>query len=63
MVRDESFAATTCDGSRDCGADTHIHGCFADEGNCDEPLEHGTGDLDADLDALGFDPFGDGRGR
>lgn len=32
--------AATCDGSSECKAEEHVHGCFADEGNCDEPAEH-----------------------
>lgn len=35
-----SQQVVVCDGSRYCTAETHIHGCFADEGNCDEPAEH-----------------------
>ena len=31
---------SSCSGSRECEAEVHIHGCFADEGNCDEPDEH-----------------------
>lgn len=33
--------AVECDGSPHCGAAKHVHGCFADTGNCDEPREHG----------------------
>jgi hypothetical protein len=29
-----------CDGSSACKAETHIHGCYADAGNCDEPGEY-----------------------
>lgn len=29
-----------CDGSRTCLAKTHIHGCFADAGDCDSPGEY-----------------------
>jgi hypothetical protein len=29
-----------CDGSGNCTATKHIHGCFADRGNCDTPGEH-----------------------
>jgi hypothetical protein len=29
-----------CDGSSECGARWHVHGCFADKGRCDEVGEH-----------------------
>jgi len=29
-----------CTGSMFCEAETHLHGCFADEGSCTEPREH-----------------------
>lgn len=29
-----------CDGSSDCRAVRHLHGCFADVGDCDHPDEH-----------------------
>jgi len=29
-----------CDGSPDCTATRHMHGCFADAGNCDHPSQH-----------------------
>lgn len=29
-----------CVGDFDCSASTHIHGCFADYGDCDSPNEH-----------------------
>lgn len=32
--------AASCDGSLYCEAETHIHGCFADFGKCDDPNEH-----------------------
>lgn len=36
------FIATgrECDGSPACKADRHVHGCFADRGDCDHPSEH-----------------------
>lgn len=34
-------SAATCDGSSECKAQTHMHGCFSDDGtNCDHPSEH-----------------------
>ena len=30
----------TCDGSEQCAARTHEHGCFADYGQCNEPQDH-----------------------
>lgn len=39
-----------CDGSIYCAAKRHVHGCFADQGNCDEPNEyHGA--------PFGVDPY------
>jgi hypothetical protein len=32
-----------CDGGFACSARTHIHGCFSDYGNCDEPGEYHGG--------------------
>lgn len=29
-----------CDGSGSCRALVHVHGCYADKGNCDQPQEH-----------------------
>lgn len=29
-----------CGGSSTCTAHRHVHGCFADKGNCDHPTEH-----------------------
>lgn len=29
-----------CDGAAACDAQEHVHGCFSDFGNCDEPSEH-----------------------
>jgi hypothetical protein len=29
-----------CTGDPDCTATKHLHGCFADAGNCDRPGEH-----------------------
>ena len=34
-----SKPAVECDGSFACQADVHVHGCWADHGNCDEPTE------------------------
>lgn len=31
---------TGCSGSGTCSARLHVHGCYADEGECDEPGEH-----------------------
>ena len=32
---------TTCDGSSECKAERHLHGCYSDDGtNCDHPSEH-----------------------
>jgi hypothetical protein len=31
-----------CSGASDCRAAVHIHGCYADKGNCSEPSEHST---------------------
>jgi hypothetical protein len=34
-----------CDGSSDCEATVHLHGCYSDDGtNCDHPSEHAAGD-------------------
>ena len=33
--------AATCDGSSECAAVLHLHGCYSDDGtNCDHPSEH-----------------------
>lgn len=29
-----------CEGSDACPTDTHVHGCYADHGSCDQPREH-----------------------
>lgn len=29
-----------CDGSDQCGAPWHVHGCYADAGACDRPEQH-----------------------
>lgn len=29
-----------CTGAGDCPESWHVHGCFADLGKCDDPLEH-----------------------
>lgn len=31
---------SACNGQTDCPAARHLHGCFADHGNCDHPNEH-----------------------
>lgn len=31
---------TNCTGDRNCAAPIHIHGCFADRGNCDNQADH-----------------------
>ena len=37
----ESSSAATCDGSSECAAVLHLHGCYSDDGtNCDHPSEH-----------------------
>ena len=41
--------ADACDGSSGCTAQTHIHGCFADQGNCDEPGEHASEPLEREV--------------
>lgn len=33
--------AEVCTGAGDCTVGRHIHGCYADRGNCDSPEEHG----------------------
>lgn len=34
-------SAAKCDGSSECKAALHLHGCFSDDGtNCDHPSEH-----------------------
>jgi hypothetical protein len=35
-----SLNVSPCTGAADCPEQTHIHGCFADIGNCDEPEQH-----------------------
>lgn len=31
----------SCDGSNECQAERHLHGCYSDDGsNCDHPSEH-----------------------
>lgn len=32
--------ASNCDGSASCRAQTHVHGCFADRGGCDDSDAH-----------------------
>lgn len=29
-----------CQGHATCAAPTHVHGCFADKGDCDDPGDH-----------------------
>ncbi len=29
-----------CDGSGSCKASPHVHGCYADRGDCEAPQEH-----------------------
>lgn len=31
---------STCSGASNCAAKVHVHGCYADRGNCDAPTEH-----------------------
>lgn len=54
MSSDKTPAASRreCDGSSECRAKRHLHGCFADRGNCDHPNEHAA--VRRDLDAEGF---------
>jgi hypothetical protein len=35
----EHALAEVCDGSTACAAGLHVHGCFADAGNCEEPQD------------------------
>lgn len=45
--------AATCDGSSECKAVRHLHGCYSDDGtNCDHPSEHGDAAREHDLTAL-----------
>lgn len=37
--------AENCDGSGQCDAVYHTHGCWRDNGNCEEPGEHVTDDV------------------
>lgn len=38
----QRFAAShrSCSGTPDCAAAVHLHGCFADFGDCNFPEEH-----------------------
>lgn len=31
---------TECDGSHNCTAEKHLHGCYSDKGNCERPEAH-----------------------
>ena len=44
-----------CDGSFRCVAELHIHGCFADRGNCDMPDEYHGEDDPEDLTLTGIE--------
>lgn len=33
----------SCTGMRSCSATPHVHGCCADAGDCDNPLDHVSG--------------------
>jgi hypothetical protein len=35
-------AYRSCSGTPDCDATTHLHGCFADTGDCNLPEEHAS---------------------
>lgn len=35
-----SERAEKCTGAHDCTVAQHIHGCYADRGECDAPEEH-----------------------
>jgi hypothetical protein len=36
----EELQPTDCDGTEDCAAAWHVHGCYADGGGCTEPHPH-----------------------
>ncbi|WIB65807.1 hypothetical protein [Curtobacterium sp. MCBD17_040] len=36
----EALRQLACDGSGHCRSPLHVHGCYADDGNCEEPREH-----------------------
>lgn len=36
----DEFAPGECTGAHDCDVPVHIHGCFADVGNCDDASDH-----------------------
>lgn len=38
-------ASPDCKGSHMCASQPHVHGCWADEGDCDDPGEHVTQSL------------------
>lgn len=39
-AQEDEFAPGECQGHPECDVPVHVHGCFADVGNCDEPDEH-----------------------
>jgi hypothetical protein len=39
---DQVDDSENCDGSETCPTHKHIHGCLADDGECEKPGEHGT---------------------
>lgn len=43
-IGDDEFAPGECTGAGNCDAPQHIHGCFADLGNCEHPEDHPTSD-------------------
>lgn len=42
IARDLPMDLGPCTGDGDCSASPHIHGCYADRGDCDRPGEHGV---------------------
>lgn len=41
-AQEDEFAPGECQGHGACDAPLHVHGCFADDGDCDSPGEHET---------------------
>lgn len=42
----------TCTGASDCLASQHVHGCYADRGDCDNPSDHGRRLQDVEAERL-----------
>lgn len=40
LMPDPQPPAPACDGTAYCNAETHVHGCYSDSGDCDSPGEH-----------------------